>query len=526
MKRSVPRVRYPLAVAAVLTLLGAQGALAGAGTTNATGPSGARYSFTITCATRSATARVELSNAYGWRKLWIEGTGWFNYGVGILFGTTPANWLMTKHSDDGSSSYSLIEESTAHVETPVLGPISTTDCPTYPAVGSAFVPMTPVRLLDTRPESAVNYAGPKPGATGSVDVQITGQVGVPANAVAVVLNVTLTEASAPGYVQVYPTGQGTPGASSNLNAESVGQTIPNAVIAPIGDGGRVTLYTMAGTHLIADVSGYFVDVAGMTAAGRYAAITPTRVLDTRPEFAVDYAGSKPGAGTSVRARPVVLAGLPMSQVAAVVLNVTATESSAAGFVQVAPAGALVPGASSNLNLVQAGQTIPNLVIVPVSSSGEIDLFTQRGTHLIVDVFGWFTNGNAATSTSGLFVPMVPERVLDTRPRTAVNFDAEELDSVERSWPEAGDQISIDFDGLADDGVAAVVLNVPAPESRAPAFIQGAAAQSLVPGASSNLNVERAGQTIPNAAILPSERIVLYTQTGTNLVADISGFFRS
>jgi hypothetical protein len=88
--------------------------------------------------------------------------------------------------------------------------------------------MTPSRLLDTRPATSVNYSGPNPGPMAPVDRQITGQVGIPVNAVAAALNVTLTESDGAGYVQVYPTGQWTPGSSSNLNAESSGQTIPNS----------------------------------------------------------------------------------------------------------------------------------------------------------------------------------------------------------------------------------------------------------------------------------------------------------
>jgi len=48
-----------------------------------------------------------------------------------------------------------------------------------------------------------------------------------------------------------------------LNAETAGQTIANSVIVPVGNGGRITLFTSAGTHLLADVSGYFVNATGL-----------------------------------------------------------------------------------------------------------------------------------------------------------------------------------------------------------------------------------------------------------------------
>ena len=68
---------------------------------------------------------------------------------------------------------------------------------------------------------------------------------------------------------------------------------------------------------------------------------------------------------------------------------------------------------SNLNLVP-GQTTPNLAVVPVGPDGSITVFSQRGTHVVVDVFGYFTNQTADPSSDGLFVPLSPSRLLDTR----------------------------------------------------------------------------------------------------------------
>lgn len=82
-----------------------------------------------------------------------------------------------------------------------------------------------------------------------------GASGVPNNARAAVLNVTVTGAQGNGYVTVYPCGATRP-ITSNLNFVA-GQTIPNAVIAKIGTDGKVCIYANVGTHLIADVNGYF-----------------------------------------------------------------------------------------------------------------------------------------------------------------------------------------------------------------------------------------------------------------------------
>ena len=77
--------------------------------------------------------------------------------------------------------------------------------------------------------------------------------------------------------------------------------------------------------------------------------------------------------------------------AAVVLNVTVTEPVAAGFVTVFPCGERP--LASNVNVV-AGQTVPNLVVVPVSAAGTVCVFTSQPAHLLADVTGWFLAGEA------------------------------------------------------------------------------------------------------------------------------------
>ena len=80
-------------------------------------------------------------------------------------------------------------------------------------------------------------------------------------------------------------------------------------------------------------------------------------------------------------------GIPATGVGAVVFNLTATGTTAAGYVTAWPTGSSRPNAS-NINFV-AAQTIPNLVIAKVGSGGKISLFNSAGsTDLIVDAVGW------------------------------------------------------------------------------------------------------------------------------------------
>ena len=78
---------------------------------------------------------------------------------------------------------------------------------------------------------------------------------LPSSAAAVFLNVTATRAGGWGFVTLYPTGTPLPNAS-NLNVESVGQTIPDSALVKLGAGASVTAFSSISTDLIFDASGY------------------------------------------------------------------------------------------------------------------------------------------------------------------------------------------------------------------------------------------------------------------------------
>ncbi len=125
--------------------------------------------------------------------------------------------------------------------------------PAAVSIPGGFVALTPSRVLDTRSGVGAVVAG---GATAAV--QVTGRSGVPVSGVsAVVLNVTVTQPTASGFVTVFGAGATRPGVSS-LNFVKA-QTVPNLVVAPVGVGGKVALYngSSGSVQLIADVSGYY-----------------------------------------------------------------------------------------------------------------------------------------------------------------------------------------------------------------------------------------------------------------------------
>lgn len=120
-----------------------------------------------------------------------------------------------------------------------------------PSTPGAFVPVTPARLLDTRPSTP---AGPD----GTVSFRIGGVNGIPVNAAAAVFNLTVTGPQSYGFITAYASGTTRPNAS-NVNFAG-GQTIPGSVTVPVGSDGKITLFNRSAgaTQLIADVAGYFL----------------------------------------------------------------------------------------------------------------------------------------------------------------------------------------------------------------------------------------------------------------------------
>jgi hypothetical protein len=384
--------------------------------------------------------------------------------------------------------------------------------PQPPAIAtSKFIPVSPARILDTR-RGLGAPTGVVP-AGGLIELQIAGRNGVPAGISAVVLNVTATESVLPGYVSVFPSGTRRP-TVSNLNLESTARTAANLVTVKVGGNGMVTLFTSGGAHLVADITGYYTPAVTAT-DGRLQTSTPARILDTRDGLGAPKA--KLPAGGQIEVQITGRDPVPTTGVSAVVLNITGDRATADGFVTVWPAGTDRPIAS-NLNLV-AGETRANLVVVPVGVDGRISMFTSGGAELIADVAGWFTDSSATDDAAGLFVPITPTRMLDTRQEPTAPVVA--LSSVTRR---VGSTTVVPPGATV---AAALAANITVTESGGPGFVTAWPAGIPRPSVS-NLNTTRVGQTVANAAIVPmgTDDLALFTQSGAQLIVDINGWYTS
>ena len=324
----------------------------------------------------------------------------------------------------------------------------------------------------------------------AIDVTVAGRAGVPTAGVgAAVLNVTATDVESPSFVTVWPTGSPRP-LASNLNL-AADDTVANLVLVPLGDGGKVSLYQHGGpAELVVDVTGWFPTGAGVRA------VTPARVVDTRTSSAPLRAGATvavPVTGAS---------GVPSSGAAAVVVNLTATNATAATFLT-AWSGTGARPLASNLNPTP-GRTVANLAMVPLAADGSFSIGNLAGSvDVIVDVLGWVPSG-----ASGVTVQS-PLRLLDTRAGDSVGAGA-----------------SVTVDAPADArlaGASALLVNLTVTNATAATFL------ALAGSGTSSINT-LPGRTAANLAVLPldaSGRALLTNHAGrVDLVVDVLGWLTS
>lgn len=305
--------------------------------------------------------------------------------------------------------------------------------------GGSYVPVTPVRVVDTRINQGI--AGPVRGQQ-HVPVAVGTDL-VPAGAAAVALSVTAVDGSGDGFLSVYPDGLTPPGDSgivSNLNFKAGTATcaVPdcvtsNLVISPISSAGRFEVFDgQAATDtvdVVVDVEGYFNSASVTSGAqGHYYPLSPARLGDTRcgeqpPNFNATCAmenipSANAGlttmsAGSSINVNVAGNGGVPPAGAEAAVVQLIATNTSANGYLSATPTGSM-PNVGSNVNFV-AGQTASTAAIVKVGSGGAITVYNSGGsTDVVVDVVGFISDTTTAVDGGSLYVPVVPTRLSDSR----------------------------------------------------------------------------------------------------------------
>jgi len=251
-----------------------------------------------------------------------------------------------------------------------------------------------------------------------------------------------------------------------------------------------------------------------TTSGSYVAVTPARLTDTRPNSGQTNAGKAIAAGATLTVQ-VTGKGNVATGASAAVLNVTAVDPTAAGFLTVFPSGTTMP-VVSNLNFTP-GAVVANLVTVPVSASGAVSIYNSAGsTNVVVDVDGYYM-GSAAANGSGLYNPVSPTRVLGS------------LQAGQPIGPGAATAVTVASASPTDNVPAtatAVVLNVTSSQASAASFLTVYPAGVARPLAS-NVNFT-AGETVANRVTVgvgTGGQIEVFNGAGTARVdVDVSGYY--
>ena len=124
----------------------------------------------------------------------------------------------------------------------------------YAPGGGVLKAVPPSRFLDSR-NGVGNWQG-RLGVGQTIDVVVAGVAGVPSTATAVILNLTVTDPAAAGFVTVFPCGQAVP-VASNLNFVA-GQTVANLVAVKVGDNRSVCVYSSTRAHVVADLAAFVI----------------------------------------------------------------------------------------------------------------------------------------------------------------------------------------------------------------------------------------------------------------------------
>ena len=121
--------------------------------------------------------------------------------------------------------------------------------------GLLFTPLNPIRLFDSRQgQGPINEStnGSQVRSGEVVRLSIAGRRGVPDDASAAFLNITVTQASTDLHVTAYPCGARPD--VSNLNAHA-GKTSANGAMVKLSPEGDVCIFARHDTHLIVDING-------------------------------------------------------------------------------------------------------------------------------------------------------------------------------------------------------------------------------------------------------------------------------
>ena len=307
---------------------------------------------------------------------------------------TPLLVLQTSQANDNVHVWRAVPVAPAAAASPAIltgPPVFVSDGPDRP--GPATEPVgspagveivAPTRLFDTRAQGGALAAG----EVRRFDVPRS--AGVPADAQAMLLNVTVVGVDGAGFVEAGAC-SAERGATSTVNWRGVDAAANTAIVAVEDLSFCVT--SSAAAHVMVDLQGYM----SPTAPSGLVAVPPARLLDTRQEASAMATGEL---------RRIQLPTDFARDARGVEATVTAIGSSQSGYVT-AQSCTQPAGLSSTVN-TRVGVAVANSTAVPVDDRGGFCVYAQQSAQVIVDLTGVFGTDGAR------YQPMRPVRLVDTR----------------------------------------------------------------------------------------------------------------
>lgn len=377
------------------------------------------------------------------------------------------------------------------------------------------VGLPPARVLETRSGPTFktidgDFEGIGRRTNGQeTTLKIAGRAGVPADAEAVVINLTGVDPDNVGFATVHPCLVNPPLASS-LNFRGDVDS-GNELVAELNDDGELCIFNRGVTDLVVDVVGYVPN------GSRYSAVGPARLLDTRDTGAtIDGLFEKGGirlSGTELELDVGGRGGVS-SDATAVVINVTAVKPVDVGYVTVHPCLPDEPTAAS-LNF-EPGVNRGNEIVAQLNSDGKLCLFTFGSAELVVDVVGQLTSENT-------YEPVAPARLYETRAAPNGTIDDRQEDEGRLV---SGGIVTVEAAGRA--GVPAdakgVVVNATAIRTANRGFLTVWDCTGTMPLAAS-LNYTT-GEIVGNELVVDLNadgKFCVFSSRATDLTIDVGGY---
>jgi hypothetical protein len=333
----------------------------------------------------------------------------------------------------------------------------------------------------------------------------------PADATAVILNVTAVSSTSSGWLTVWPSDKTRPTAST-LNF-APGTPTPNLAVVQLTASRQLKVMNGSGgtTHVLVSFRGWVRDNGGDQRPGSLTPTDATRVVDTRQTGpAVPAHGFRDVTVTGV--------GAPDGATAAL-LDVIAVKPTRAGYLIAHPSDTARP--TSTALTYRIGGDRAALSLMRLSASGKVRVWNMSSApvHLVIDSFGWVAAGDSS-DTPAATAAISPVRVLDTRASTGPLSPASPFVQV----PVPGD------DKAQSDGrPSGVVLAITATAGTSGGHLDldvGVSATALTP---SIVNFGK-GETVTNTTyvVVPtSGRLRLHASTGGSVhaIVDVVGLVR-